>query len=321
MRLLDGEKTETVDAGDVEKFFDIRDFAVELFEKSDRKNRLGLSKNITGRDLAEKCILEVLYRLRQTPVPSFADVWLPVMMRSVIGSGIHEFLYLSDQFTEKEVSVRVPSLRFSGVIDALIGSSVLAEIKGCSFVDYEKIVKSRKPRVKDFLQALIYRYMLMNHLEEARLQTAVRTSPPRLSRYDIRYIQLIYVAHDIVGADIEDASQALSLIRELKRTLNSKKNQFYFITSMVIDLSKANFRRHENHLLGKLKEINIHLDNNTMPGSDSPFIVRQCHFCFYRQVCFLVNNSQKATHHVSTHGSSTDQRDAEAPDLCLPGSL
>jgi len=104
-------------------------------------------------------------------VKSFADKWLPILLRSTIGTAIHEFIQSNtNQFTEGEVSLKIPSIKFSGRLDNLIGPNILIEIKSCTYADYEKIIRTRKPRVSDFYQAIVYKYILENILMRLEIQ-------------------------------------------------------------------------------------------------------------------------------------------------------
>jgi len=62
-------------------------------------------------------------------------------MRSTIGTAIHDFVQSNtNQFTESEVSLKIPSIKFSGRLDNLIGPNILVEIKSCTYSDYEKLL-------------------------------------------------------------------------------------------------------------------------------------------------------------------------------------
>ena len=177
--------------------FNIDTFNQELFERSSVKNQLyrDAVQNISAYDISSGCIRDIFYKLTNTPVESFADKWLPILMRSTIGTAIHDFIQSNtDQFTEREVSLKVPSIRFSGRLDNLIGPNILVEIKSCTYSDYEKIIRTRKPRVSDFYQTMVYKYILEKHLAEARdpnIKIRKGTSKPKFEKYDIQTIQFI----------------------------------------------------------------------------------------------------------------------------------
>lgn len=270
--------------------FDIGLFSKELYNKSSEKNKIYriMSNSITSYDLASNCIREVVFRLKNTPVESFADKWLPIMMRSVLGNAIHEFIQNnSSQFTEKEVSIKVPSLRFSGRIDCLIGSSILVEIKSCTYSDYMKIINSRQPRLSDFYQAVCYKYFLENYLHEIKnSDVQIRTVRPALDKYYIKQIQFIYVAHDVTASDVESLDEILQRIKELKKLLNSRSNSFFFISSLVIDATEDVVLPYVNYIKDKLTRINYYLDNDIIPTKDDPYIdTSKCYFCLYSKLC------------------------------------
>ncbi len=288
-KVIDFEKVE-VALPTVSKPFDINEFIRELHKRSSIKNKLYYEavQFINAYDLAQGCIKDIIYKLRNTPVESFADKWLPILMRSVIGRAIHEFIQENSiQFTEKVVSLKVPSIRFSGRLDALIGSNILVEIKSCTYSDYEKIIKTCRPRTTDFYQAIVYKYILENYLDEIKnCKLAVRTQRPQLDKYDIDTIQFIYVAHDVVATDVESFDEMIERIRQLKKALNSKSNTFFFITSLVIDLINDLADPYIEYIKTKLDRINYYLDNNLMPKEDDEFIdTSKCFFCLYKQLC------------------------------------
>jgi hypothetical protein len=151
--------------------FDVAIFAQEVASKAENKNRVyaEVASNINAYDIADNCIRQIVYKLTQTPVKSFGDKWLPLSFRSTLGSACHDFIQgISTQFTESEISLKVPSIRFSGRLDNLIGYNVLVEIKSCTYNDYKKIIRDQKPRLADFYQVMTYKYVLENHLEEAK---------------------------------------------------------------------------------------------------------------------------------------------------------
>jgi len=274
--------------------FNIDSFIKELYDKSFIKNQLYREtvQNINAYDVSSGCIREIVYKLNNTPVESFADKWLPILMRSIIGTSIHEFIQNNtSQFTEREVSLKIPSKRFSGRLDNLIGQNILVEIKSCSYSDYKKIITTKKPRVNDFYQTMVYKYIIENHLEEARdLSIPIRegTFKPRFDSYDIQTVQFIYVAHDVTATDVDSFAEILERIKDLKRVLNSKSNSFFFITTMVIDVTNGVATPYINYIKNKLDVINYYLDTKTLPGADDPYIEKsKCFFCLYRNLCEL----------------------------------
>lgn len=274
--------------------FNIDTFTKELYEKSALKNQLyrESTQNINAYDIASGCIREIVYKLNDTPVESFADKWLPILMRSMIGTSIHEFIQNNtNQFTEREVSLKIPSIRFSVRLDNLIGSNILVEIKSCPYSDYGKIISSRKPRVNDFYQAMVYKYVLENHLTEAKdpsIRIRPGTEKPKLDSYDIQKVQFIYVAHDITATDVDTFGEILQRIKDLKKLLNSKSNSFFFMTTMLVDVTNGIAKPYIEYVENKLKAINCHMDNNTLPDANDPYIDKsKCFFCMYSGQCDL----------------------------------
>jgi len=271
--------------------FDIDKFTKELYDKSAAKNQAyrEIVQNINAYDLAKNCIRDIVYKLLNTPVESFADKWLPILLRSTLGNAIHNFIQdNSNQFTEREVSIKVPSKRMSVRLDNLIGPNILVEIKSLPYLEYEKIIRTCKPRLADFYQGVTYKYLLENHLEEAKNSGGkgkTRTDPPALDKYDIQQIQFIYVAHDVTANDVESLAEILERIKQLKRLLKSKSNTFFFITTLSIDVTNNVADPYINHIKNKLERINYYLDNNKIPPDDDKYMEKECFFCLYKKLC------------------------------------
>lgn len=274
--------------------FDISLFRKELQEKSSIKNQLyrESAENINAYDVATCCILDIVYKLTNTPVENFADKWLPILLRSSIGNAIHEFIQKnSDQFSETEISMKIPSIRFSGRIDNLIGPNILVEIKSLPYTDYQKIIKTAKPRIADFYQTITYKYMLENHLQEAKdpnIKIRSGSSKPLLDKYEINQVQYIYVAHDITATDCESFSEMIKRIKDIKKSLNSKSDSFFFMTTLCVPTITDNIKKHIEYVTTKIKYINWYLDNQKLPSHDDPFIDKsKCFFCLYKSICYL----------------------------------
>jgi len=96
--------------------FDIKKFRDELEIISRKKNQQRAERpnqNITGYDIAHNCIMQVLFKLRNTPIKNYADIWLPIFMRTELGNAVHRFIQdNTKQFTEVELNLKVPSIRF-----------------------------------------------------------------------------------------------------------------------------------------------------------------------------------------------------------------
>lgn len=272
--------------------FNIDVFIKELYKKSAVKNQLYREavQNISGYDIASGCIREIIYKLCNTPVESFADSWLPILMRSTIGTSIHEFIQNnSNQFTEREVSLKIPSLRFSARLDNLIGPNNLIEIKSLPYSDYEKVITTRKPRIADFYQAITYKYMLENHLVEAKdptIKIREGTRKPKLDKYDIKTIQFIYVAHDVTATDVDTFGEILQRIKDLKRLLNSKSNTFFFITTLVVDVTNGIATPFMDYVKNKINTINDYMTKQQLPDFSDPYMDKsKCFFCLYKRIC------------------------------------
>ena len=290
---VDGEsaplQTTVAEVNTTPTLFDIHDFIEDLKKVSAEKNQKAkfYSNNINAYDIAHNCIREIIFKIQNQPVENYTDVWLPIMMRATLGNAVHEFIQKNcSKFTENEVSIKIPSRRISVRIDSLINHNVVVEIKTCTYSDYGKILKSRKPRDEDFYQAIFYKYLLENHLEEAKKQLNTRSKPPKLENYKIEYIQLVYVAHDIISSDCKSISDCLLAATEVKKMLNSKYNQFHYITPINLNLNKIDCNPYEDYIVGKLNSINYFLDNNLIPPMDNPYICpKSCYFCIYKKVC------------------------------------
>lgn len=270
--------------------FDVAAFSKEVAHKSENKNRVyaEVAANINAYDVADNCIRQIIYKLSKTPTRSFGDKWLPLSFRATLGSACHDFIQgVTDQFTETEISMKIPSIRFSGRMDNLKGYNVLAEIKSCTYKDYQKILRDQKPRMADFYQVMTYKYILENFLEEAKDESnKTRSNKPALDHYDIDTLQFIYLAHDITASDVDDFSMALKIVDSIKKQLNSKRNPFYFITSMVLDVNTFDVEPYYTFIRDKIKDINEFLDSNTLPPGDNQFINRKkCFFCHYYTIC------------------------------------
>ena len=176
-----------------------------------------------------------------------------------------------------------------GKIDSLLGSNILCEIKSCTYEDYRKIIRTQQPREKDLLQAMTYQYILTNYLEE--IQSEKVTLPyggdkPKLEKYDIKQIQFIYVAHDVVASDAESYAEIVELMRSTKKLLQSKNNQFFFITSLLVDIDDE-LRDHCNDFVKKkIADILKYMKAKNSPTKKSRFVnFNNCYFCPYREIC------------------------------------
>lgn len=274
------------------RVFNIQDFGQELYKKSETRNRIRAERpnqNITGYDIAHNCIQQVLYKLRNTPIQNYADSWLPIFMRTEIGSAVHNFIQgNTKQFTEVEVNLKVPSLRFYGKIDYLIGSDVLGEIKTCTYEDYMGVIRKKQPREKDFLQAFTYQYVLSKYLPEVKTAEVKKSygEKPKLDTYNIKKIQFLYISHDLISSQVETYTEMMERIRTLKQNLDSKKNPFFFITSVVVDLDDELVHKFHEFIEGKFDDIHHYLKMETNPAEGARYInTKNCFFCPYKTIC------------------------------------
>lgn len=270
------------------KLFDINQFVEEVKQKNEQiaKYRNQNTVRINSYSIAHDCIRQVIFQILNYPAASYSGYYLPIRLKSTLGNAVHDFIQSNTSvFTELETSVKVPSIRVSCRMDALINDDVIVEIKSCTFKDFDIILRQKKPRDADFLQVVLYKYLLENHLEEAKQQTSLRTKPPKLDKYNIKYFQFIYVANDVLSSDASNVSEALNDVTKVKKMLNSKYNQFYFISPITIDLSTFDITSHYNWIINKINAINYYLNNNKIPPLDDPFIMNNCFFCIYKDIC------------------------------------
>lgn len=273
------------------QLFDIHDFAEDLNRISQMKNFnfITNSENINGYDIASNCIRQTIFRILKYPVASFQDAWLPVILRAILGNAVHSFIQNNyTGFTEKEVSLKIPSIRCSTRLDALMNDNVIVEIKSCPYTDYDQVIKKRKPRDADFYQVLFYKILLEEFLDEAKNQDIkkLRSLPPNLDKYKIRFLQLIYVAHDIDIAEASSLSNAVNKCRQIRKMLNSKLNPLSFITCITIDTDEIDIVPYENYIREKVNTINWYLNNKKIPPMNDKFIDKSsCFFCLFKDIC------------------------------------
>jgi len=272
------------------RVFDLDLFIQETYDKNTQKNKDAIENQsyMSSYDIASSCISNIIYKIRNTPIKSYASKWLPIVLRSYLGNAAHSFIQdNSKQFTEQEVSLKVPSIRVSGRLDCLINSDVLVEIKSLPYSEYKKIIKNKVPRINDWYQCLLYKYILENHLDEAKNHIEeTRTQKPKLDKYNIRYIQFIYIVHDIMSSDIESLDEAIACVKHVKEVLNSKHNSFYFTSNLLIDLENYDLTSYMAYISGKIQRVNYYLDNNLDVSKDDEYIdTKACFFCLYPEIC------------------------------------
>jgi len=196
-----------------------------------------------------------------------------------------------DDGTEEEVYMRVPSLNISTKLDCLINDNVLVEIKSCNYADYAAIIKNNLPRTKDLYQAVLYRYLIQNHLEESRNQVLTEDEKkkynlPKLDKYNIRTIQFIYICHELIAAETESIEQDIEFSKRLKKFLNSKNNKFWFIKELQLNLDNFDITNVEKMVVDKLSELKLHYDNKKIPDMSHKHVdPKSCFFCLFKEVC------------------------------------
>lgn len=281
----DNQSSETNDL----KLFKTTDFINDLQSRSHEKNkeRLNKGKNINAYDISVECIRKVLFKLLNYPVKDYSDNWLPISMRGTIGNAVHDFIQESNLFTETELILKVPSLRISGRLDGMINNNVMVGIKSVAYKDYETILKKQLPRKTDFIQEIIYTYLIENHLEEIKKQKPYfNFKLPSLDKYNIEYLQFIYVCHELIASDDQGMTNDINFSKSLKKKLSSRSNPFWFITTLTIDLKGVDTQKYIDYILEKVQEINTHFDQNKIPELNNKFVdTKQCYFCIFNKIC------------------------------------
>lgn len=282
-------KVEVINNNKIPNLFNVDLFVEDVKIKTEQINKEQAlnTYNISSYAIAHDCIREAFFRILDYPAKSYQNQYVPIRLKATLGNAIHEFIQShSSIFTELEASIKVPSIRMSCRIDALIDNNVIIEIKSCNFKDYESILKNKKPRDSDFLQVALYKYLLENHLEEAKKQTNTRTQVPKLDKYNIEYFQFIYVANDILSAESNTLSEALNDVNKVKKLLDSKHNQFYFINTVTLDLKTFDINPYYTWIINKINYLNNYLNNNKIPPLTDPYINnKSCFFCIYKDIC------------------------------------
>jgi hypothetical protein len=139
---------------------------------------------------------------------------------------------------------------------------------------------------------MAYKYFLENFLDEIKsygsevIKSGKKINLPLLDKYDIQKVQFIYVAHDVTATDVESFDEIIERIRQLKKLLNSKSNTFFFITTLVVDVTNNIADPYIDYIRKKLDRINYYLDNGKIPGDDDEFVdKKKCFFCLYKKLC------------------------------------
>ena len=283
--------------------FDVEKFSEHIVKNNikDKINRLEWSQNITGYDIAQSCPRETLFRLDGVNYTNLNKMWHAVAIKCVIGTAIHDFIQDSpyNVFTELETVVKVPSINVSGRVDGIINDNVLVEIKSCPYKDFSSIVNNNKYRQKDFMQVVLYKYLLENHLDEINTLDN-KYNKPKFDKYKFKKIQMIYIANDLISGDMVNISESYKLVETLKAKLNAKTNPFWFITTVVIDVEE-NFElisKLEDKIKNKIQLLNesiVHNRNNIdkiYPPKTNEFVQEYVKsgycfsFCLYNNHCW-----------------------------------
>ncbi|MBK7107461.1 MAG: hypothetical protein IPH62_19515 [Ignavibacteriae bacterium] len=276
--------------------FDVNSFIRELKLKSASDNRYfhDSSERFNAYDLAHNCIRSVLFRIFKYPLKDYSDSWLPVKLRTRLGTACHEFVQSSSIFTEQETYLRILSENISVKLDCLINNNVLVEIKSCNYTDYSQIIKTNLPRTKDLFQSILYKHLLETHLDEAKEQVYTeresrKYNHPKLDKYKIEQLQFIYICHELVSAETESIEEDIEFSKRLKKFLKSRNNKFWFIKTIELDLSKFNIVNMERAMVDKLNELNKYRKLKQIPEMTNKYVDKKaCFFCLFKEICSTV---------------------------------
>jgi hypothetical protein len=112
---------------------------------------------------------------------------------------------------------------------------------------------------------------------------------PGLDDYsNIRYIQMIYVCHEIITGESElmsDEVKYATAVRKLAKK-DSGISDFWFIAPLVLDTTQFDIDAHESFLVNKLEEILKYLELKQLPPDDHPYVdSSKCFFCQFKDQC------------------------------------
>lgn len=271
--------------------FSTQNFQDKLREKTANKNKnyYAYSNNISAYDLAANCIRSTLFRIMNYPCESYADKWLPVNLRSTLGTAVHDFLQDEDMniFTETELTLKVPSKRISSRLDGVINNNTVVEIKSCGYNDFEKILRTQRPVNSHFYQVLLYKYLLENHLDEIKLQKPSHGGClPAQQVYNISHIQLVYVCHELISGDSNDMNEAVKFAKNFRKLQNSQKNPFWFMHTLTFDMTQFDTTPYIQVILDKWQETFNWLQQQQIPPMDHRHVDKKaCFFCLFGKVC------------------------------------
>ena len=202
-----------------------------------------------------ECFQKSVFKKDKVPIPSIMNQnnFLKLEFKKLLGNAIHKFIQENySDFTEIELKLIVPSINVSIRLDALIGNSILIEIKSCESKKYHEIISSTF-REKDLLQALLYKYVLENYYDEIKKSTNLK-----YINYDIKTIQLIYICNDF-------------------GTLQNNE----FIKIFTLDLSKLDITKQ----IDDIKQRITFLNNQSTDKIDFFLKKDECIYCNWNKLC------------------------------------
>jgi len=268
---------------DVLPRFTVDGFEEYLRQSIEEEKRRG--KNITAYDIAKECIRKTVFRILGFPMEGIKFHWLPVTLRAEIGNAVHKYVQTKYKgFTEKELTLIVPSKNVWMRADCLIGPTNIIEIKTCSYDEYSGILEKEKPRGADLYQVLIEKYLLENFGNEINENLLKRGKQLRYSDYKIDYLQFIYVCNELFSADktIDESVRDAKLMKEKLKIGGG----FWFMKVIDIDLKRVNLQKYEERVVSKLNDINRFLRTNNAPPINNEFVDKtQCPFCPWKITC------------------------------------
>jgi len=278
--------------------FNVTDFRSLVKRKSHTKNKTyaaGSIGKISGYSIGHDCIRTTVYKMLGYELSDYSSNWLPLGFRAALGTAVHDYmqdLAIGELFSECELTLKVPSLRLSMRLDAMINDDTIVEIKSCSYADYSKIMRTRIPRTGDFYQVVFYRWLLQNHLEEIKQQKPSHGGTlPSLPNYDnVKNIVMIYVCHELIaGDDNESMAEAVKFGTNLRRYAkkeNPGPNDFWFILPLTIKTDDIDIDGYEKYLTDKLDSILEHYNAKKIPDMSNPYVdTSKCFFCGFKSIC------------------------------------
>jgi len=282
--------------GGLPPLFEVSAFRKIVKEESHNKNKTYAGSavgRISGYSIGHDCIRTTLFKMLNYNITDYSANWLPLGFRAALGTTVHSYIQdLVDGklFSECELTLKVPSLHLSMRLDAVINDETIVEIKSCSYADYSKMLRSRIPRTGDFYQVIFYRYLLRNHLAEIKKQKPSHGGKiPGLDKYNLRYIQMLYLCHEIIAGDSnESMSEAVKFAASLRKYAKQETgySDFWFMLPLTIDTEQIDIEKYETHLINKMNSILEHYEAKKIPDFSNPYTdTSKCFFCAFKQIC------------------------------------